>query len=188
MPGRQASRSCPPPFLAHPAEGMRMKSCLSLSPQTPTKGHLGGGGGETPTEVGGCFFWEFPAQKSALFVFRFSQDAPPQMTQRTSWLCLCVVGQEIPEVSYPTDSPSGYKGQLWDWPAQQVRLERRCQLLERPGEHQKRPFQHPRPCQEAGRVQLSTKRAPQTRLFDVQERPETRRAPWGLHADKQAII
>jgi hypothetical protein len=31
------------------------------------------------------------------------------MTQRTSWLCLCVVGQETPEVSYPTDLSSGYK-------------------------------------------------------------------------------
>jgi hypothetical protein len=57
------------------------------------------------------FFWEFPAQKPEkhIFVFRFSQDAPPQMTQRTSWLCLCVVGQETPEVSYPTDLSNGYK-------------------------------------------------------------------------------
>jgi hypothetical protein len=44
-----------------------------------------------------------------IFVFRFSQDAPPQMTQWTSSLCLCVGGQEIPEVSYPTDLYSGYK-------------------------------------------------------------------------------
>jgi hypothetical protein len=37
------------------------------------------------------------------------QDAPPQMTQRTSWLCLHDLGQEIPEVSYPTDLSNGYK-------------------------------------------------------------------------------
>lgn len=37
------------------------------------------------------------------------QDAAPQMTQRTSWLCSYVVGQEIPEVSYPTDLSNGYK-------------------------------------------------------------------------------
>jgi hypothetical protein len=29
--------------------------------------------------------------------FFSSQDAPPQNTQRTSWLCLCVGGQEIPK-------------------------------------------------------------------------------------------
>jgi hypothetical protein len=61
---------------------------------------------------GWVLFLGISGPEKHLFVFRFSQDAPPQMTQRTSWLCLCVVevvGQEIPEVSYPTDLPSGYK-------------------------------------------------------------------------------
>jgi hypothetical protein len=35
-----------------------------------------------------------------LLCFVLFQDALPQMTQRTSWLCLCVVGQETRGVSY----------------------------------------------------------------------------------------
>jgi hypothetical protein len=61
---------------------------------------------------GWVLFLGISGPEKHLFVFRVSQDAPPQMTQRTSWLCLCVVevvGQEIPEVPYPTDLSSGYK-------------------------------------------------------------------------------
>ena len=47
--------------------------------------------------------------RKAPFRVSFSQDSPPQMTQRTSWLCLYVVGQETPEVSYPTDLSNGYQ-------------------------------------------------------------------------------
>jgi hypothetical protein len=58
---------------------------------------------------GWVLFLGISGPEKHLFVFRFYQDAPPQMTQRTSWLCLCVVGQETPEVSYPTDLSNGYK-------------------------------------------------------------------------------
>jgi hypothetical protein len=59
----------------------------------------------------GTFFgnWEFPAQKSTFLCSVFPQDAPLQMTQRALWLCSCVVGQETPEVSYPTDLSNGYQ-------------------------------------------------------------------------------
>jgi hypothetical protein len=58
------------------------------------------------TEVGGCFFWEFPAQKSTFscFVFRFSQDTPPQNDPTD-----LVVGQDTSEVLYPKDLSNGYE-------------------------------------------------------------------------------
>jgi hypothetical protein len=79
-------------------------SSFSFQPVYHLMGDIQGAQGEekkTPAEVGGCFFGEFPAQKSTFSCFVFSR--------RTSWLCLCVVGQETPEVSYPTDLSNGYK-------------------------------------------------------------------------------
>jgi hypothetical protein len=55
------------------------------------------------------FFLGISGPEKHLIVFRLSQDAPPQITQRTSWLWSCVGGQETPEGPYPTDLSSGYK-------------------------------------------------------------------------------
>jgi hypothetical protein len=53
----------------------RLEKCLqNILPKNQNKGALGKK--NTPTEVGGCFFWEFPEKHQV--VFRVSQDAPPQ--------------------------------------------------------------------------------------------------------------
>jgi hypothetical protein len=69
------------------------------------KGHWGGGGGGGGARrwVGAFFSFlgEFPAQKNTFSCFVFSQDAAPQMTQRTSRLCLRVGVPETPRSFIP---------------------------------------------------------------------------------------
>jgi hypothetical protein len=112
---------CGQPYIsyntAHATTGTRHYNFAPRYAQSSGVGTIsprGTGGKKTPsgrpTEVGGwVLFLGISGPEKHLFVFRFSQDTPPQMTQRTSLLCLCVGGQETPEVPYPTDLSSGYK-------------------------------------------------------------------------------